>query len=365
MKKKKIENQNYEEYWSLTLEYSDICGPQFNNVLKKIIDFIDENVFDEDMMSPEQYKKLTKDIGLMYSKVDPASTRKSINQYFKLGFINNHGSSYHPLSKQFIAAVSDTDKRFLFSRIFYENASFKRSYSNLSNENEVSLFVRTLSINGLLSKEDLLALMTTCVSDYKAGYLTRDQLDAIKSNMDHEFSDRKYNQLRYIINMFKLSGIKYENKTFYYIQEPKEVELSDDNSSSAKKRDPYLQKLYKLQLIEESKRLFDKSVCGVEKIAYPVLIASHIKPYKDSDLLDAFNPDNGILLSKNIDSLFDLGYITFNDDGTIVYGDNLDESVKNAIKNCKIDSKLLTANRIKYLRYHKMVVYEKRLKKVD
>ena len=41
--KKASTTQNYENYWKLTVEYSDIYAPRFNNVLKVIIKFIDDN----------------------------------------------------------------------------------------------------------------------------------------------------------------------------------------------------------------------------------------------------------------------------------------------------------------------------------
>ena len=56
-----------------------------------------------------------------------------------------------------------------------------------------------------------------------------------------------------------------------------------------------------------------------------VLVASHIKPWrvcsKDNEWL---NPFNGILLSPNLDSLFDAGLISFEDDGSIIFSEQLD-----------------------------------------
>ena len=40
----KILSQRYEEYWSLTLEYSDIYGEQFNFTLNYIVNYIDIGV---------------------------------------------------------------------------------------------------------------------------------------------------------------------------------------------------------------------------------------------------------------------------------------------------------------------------------
>ena len=40
--KKKIENQQYDSYWKLTVEYTDIYDRRFNNTLKTIVKFIDD-----------------------------------------------------------------------------------------------------------------------------------------------------------------------------------------------------------------------------------------------------------------------------------------------------------------------------------
>ena len=42
--KRAKQNQQYDEYWKLTVEYTDIFGAQFNNTLKVIVKFIDDNI---------------------------------------------------------------------------------------------------------------------------------------------------------------------------------------------------------------------------------------------------------------------------------------------------------------------------------
>ena len=46
-----------------------------------------------------------------------------------------------------------------------------------------------------------------------------------------------------------------------------------------------------------------------------LLIASHIKPWKSCDPQEAIDKCNGLLLTPNLDNLFDQGLITFDDDG--------------------------------------------------
>lgn len=55
------------------------------------------------------------------------------------------------------------------------------------------------------------------------------------------------------------------------------------------------------------------------------LVASHIKPWRESDNNERLNPYNGLLLLANLDKAFDLGYITFKDKGQIVVSEALED----------------------------------------
>jgi len=57
------------------------------------------------------------------------------------------------------------------------------------------------------------------------------------------------------------------------------------------------------------------------------LIASHIKPWRFSDDREKLDGCNGLLLSPHIDRLFDKGYISFDDDGTILKSIKLPKEV--------------------------------------
>ena len=54
-----------------------------------------------------------------------------------------------------------------------------------------------------------------------------------------------------------------------------------------------------------------------------ILRASHIKPWKISDNQERLDPENGILLSANIDILFDKGFISFDDGGNMLISKRL------------------------------------------
>lgn len=59
------------------------------------------------------------------------------------------------------------------------------------------------------------------------------------------------------------------------------------------------------------------AVTGAECL--PLLRASHIKPWRDSDNRERLDVFNGFLLAPNIDAAFDAGYVTFDPLGKIVF----------------------------------------------
>jgi predicted restriction endonuclease len=163
----------------------------------------------------------------------------------------------------------------------------------------------------------------------------------------------------------KLDGIKFvKNKGIYelYFTEDAIRIFGEDFDTESKKRNPYLHYIYKNQLKEESFSIYEGEKCMVEQLSYPTLIASHIKPFIKSNEDEAYDPNNGILLSRNIDSLFDLGYITFSDNGEIIFASHLKQDVKDFIANYSLDNRFINAKRLEYLEYHRNEVFEKRYK---
>lgn len=68
------------------------------------------------------------------------------------------------------------------------------------------------------------------------------------------------------------------------------------------------------------------NLCGVADERF--LVASHIKPWSKSNNQERLDVNNGMLLCPNHDSLFDKGYISFNDNGIIIITNSLDETTK-------------------------------------
>lgn len=62
-----------------------------------------------------------------------------------------------------------------------------------------------------------------------------------------------------------------------------------------------------------------ESACRVTRVdRREHLVASHAKPWRDSDNAERLNGENGLLLTPTIDHLFDKGFITFEDSGRLV-----------------------------------------------
>ncbi len=358
--KKVIENQKYEDYWKLTLEYTDIYGTPFNRVLKEIVDFIDSDPeISSSGMTSTQYQMLQKRVNNIYPKSDFASVRKSINQYLKLGFINNRLQGYHPDTKKFLAESDKKRKNALYSKILYENSSFNRSYKTIANRSELKFLIKTIDACGTISKDELLAIMFIPIEKYEKEYLTKEELkQLVADNLEQIKADdtenRKYNQRNYLFNICQdLTDIYSQNGIL-------SLKPLDEEAKERKTRDPYLQRIYKIQLSDETKEIYhtSKGICVLEKIAYPILIASHIKPYRVCDKAEEFDMNNGLLLSKNFDSLFDLGYITFDDHGNILASKELDITVKNAISKYHLDDVIFNSERKKYMEYHRNNVFK-------
>lgn len=122
-----------------------------------------------------------------------------------------------------------------------------------------------------------------------------------------------------------------------------------------------LQAFYKDTLFNEFNHCC--ALCGIELPA--MLIASHIKPFRDcAHIYEAIDHNNGLLICRNHDYLFDQGYISFNKEGIILISHALKSTIDFENKyvvstTSSLDSSLLTNERIKFLEYHTKHIYKK------
>lgn len=351
-----IDNQIYEEYWKLTLAWTDFNGDKFLNTLRITVNFINEHKDEE--YTTELYSELQKNVQRLLN-ISLESVRKGINQLVKMGFVNFHLKSYHPLTTEYLNTDTNNERSLLLSKIVYSNSSFNRSVTDDSNVNEIGFLVRTLENIGTLSNKYICVIMMLNLNNYPDGYITQDELERRYNNPEiKDFVDRKYNQIGYLNNLLgKLDGISYDRQTKSYAIASEENSIVVDAEKVQRGRDSYLQRIYKRQLEEECKEIYNSELpkCMVENLTYPVLIASHIKPYMLSDNNEQFDSNNGLLLSKNIDSLFDLKYISFDDNGNIIFYKRLSDDVKDFLTDgdYKLDDRFLNDERKAFLAQHR------------
>lgn len=121
-----------------------------------------------------------------------------------------------------------------------------------------------------------------------------------------------------------------------------------------------LQSFYKDTLFHE----FDHA-CPICGIAIPhMLIASHIKPFRDcAHIYEPIDHNNGMLLCRNHDYLFDQGYFSFQDDGTILFSDALKKYLPIDGFHLKTDyvlpQRYLSKERKAFLKYHRQEIFKK------
>jgi len=128
--------QNYEDYWKLTLAYTDINGSKFYNTLKAIIDYININFQKEP--NKEYYNNLQIYVSSI-NGLEGTSLRKSINQYVKLGFINDL-ITYNKESIDFLNAKTNRKCQSIFSKIIYKYSSFNSSITEHIPHKEINFY---------------------------------------------------------------------------------------------------------------------------------------------------------------------------------------------------------------------------------
>lgn len=68
-------------------------------------------------------------------------------------------------------------------------------------------------------------------------------------------------------------------------------------------------RIYRKLLFEESMSVYDRLICYACHLPWKGLVASHIKPLstciKQQKMQEAYDKNNGLLLSPNLDAYFD------------------------------------------------------------
>jgi putative restriction endonuclease len=112
---------------------------------------------------------------------------------------------------------------------------------------------------------------------------------------------------------------------------------------------------------------FRENVQGVEKgcrlsgvTDTQFLIASHIKPWRTASNQERLDGENGLLLCPNIDFLFDRGFISFADDGTLLVSPVADKSCLRSLGvpvDGPTNAGAFSPKQREYLSYHRLNVF--------
>lgn len=116
------------------------------------------------------------------------------------------------------------------------------------------------------------------------------------------------------------------------------------------------QGLYRQKLIEES------SECVITRVNDErIIIASHIKPWSVSTDAEKIDHNNGLSLTPTYDKLFDQGFISFEDDGTILISPYISPLNIKKINLSHGRKYVIPASdkRREYLDYHRKNIFKK------
>lgn len=350
-------NQIYEEYWQYTAAKTDLNKSDFLNILRCCIDFFNKYGCNS------SYESLQIELASLMNVTLP-SVRKMINQLVKLGFLYPKMEGYRQEALEYSKAKTDKKRENLLSKIVYQFSNFNNSMEKpVHGQGQINFFLKTLEEVGSINVKELTALMCVNTEDYPKGFLTYGELQSIFQKATNQgFVARKYNQISHLKNLLsKLDDIKEHDGILYFKTDAERLFGAEEEKNRIG-RDSYLQRVYKSELEYESIQCYntERPKCMVEGISYPILIASHIKPYQYSEQDEAFDSNNGLLLSRNIDSLFDLGYITFDDNGNITPSSILPNDVKDYTANLRLHKSFLNNKRLQYLQYHREHIFDKR-----
>lgn len=108
------------------------------------------------------------------------------------------------------------------------------------------------------------------------------------------------------------------------------------------------QSIFKKNLLE---KYYSCCLCGMDELG--LLIASHIKPWSKSNDKEKLDTNNGLLLCPAHDKAFDLGYISFDENGSIMISKTLNKHNRKMLnideqKSIRIDEQMK-----KYMDYHR------------
>lgn len=170
----------------------------------------------------------------------------------------------------------------------------------------------------------------------------------------------KAGNIYYYYRMFidyKCNIVKYESPLLKEEQE----KIINSKTLSGKKKETLMQARigqgeYRRKLLEDC-QFCPFTLVNDERL----LIASHIKPWAKSNDREKIDYKNGFALTPTYDKLFDSGFITFNDDKTLVVSpwiSPMNQKRLSIYDGMNLTKLQLDSHRCTYLSYHREHVYK-------
>ena len=131
-------------------------------------------------------------------------------------------------------------------------------------------------------------------------------------------SDKLGNKLLSLIDRTNLGFIsELDDMAFAKMEEKKEKEIKRSTTPETVKQQLILARVGQGQFRKNVEKI--ESRCRITGLNDKrLLTASHIKPWKDATNTERLDGNNGFLLSPHVDKLFDRGWISFEDNGTLL-----------------------------------------------
>ena len=165
------------------------------------------------------------------------------------------------------------------------------------------------------------------------------------------------------LSVMKVQEVETQENSFYWrpfadFTQMASMQMAAQNYGKGKQQENSRQRKRQVQYREELYNEFHS--CPFTHIdEFRLLVASHIKPYAVSTKKEQSDSNNGLMLSPLYDKLFDKGFISFGDDGSIMVSDWLSPQNRERISfDYSVEDLNLNEKRRKYLAYHRENVFK-------
>ncbi|MDP3955801.1 MAG: HNH endonuclease [bacterium] len=271
-------------------------------------------------------------------------------------FFNNFRDEGFFLKKDFEDYLNDAKFEYEQQEQKYQediSASWQEYYSNLQNLSNRELF----TLESAVGDQDTSRYYVRSYDDIFREYFRSIMLPVISYVSILKLKDTNGN----FFFLFRPS-LSYSFNPYYHPAKERQVEEAIEQKRLTEREKEQLVKArigqgaYRLKLLEES------SECIITRVNDErILMASHIKPWSVSNDTEKIDHDNGLVLTPTYDKLFDQGFISFEDDGTILlspYISPLNVKKMNLAQGRKY-SIPPSSGRKNYLAYHREHIFKK------